>query len=96
MDPALLADRTALRPLYLRCSAQDQVVSLEWSRRIAHRIGADIVELPVVIHRSFHDRQRWLTSCCVWLKRGSALTPGRRVVGSISIYLLIIGSELWR
>ena len=30
---------------YVVC-AEDQVVSLEWSRRIAHRIGADIVELP--------------------------------------------------
>jgi hypothetical protein len=35
----------SVRCTYVVC-AEDQVVSLEWSRRFAHRIGADIVELP--------------------------------------------------
>jgi hypothetical protein len=61
------------------CCTEDRVVNLEWSRRIAHRIGADIVELPGSHSPLLHDRQRWLTSCCVWLKRVS----GRELTATV-------------
>ena len=43
--PCSLTEPPSVPCTYVVC-AEDQVVSLEWSRRIAHRIGADIVELP--------------------------------------------------
>lgn len=43
--PCSLSEPPSVPCTYVVC-AEDQVVSLEWSRRIAHRIGADIVELP--------------------------------------------------
>ena len=43
--PCSLTEPPSLPCTYVVC-AEDQVVSVEWSRRIARRIGADIVELP--------------------------------------------------
>jgi pimeloyl-ACP methyl ester carboxylesterase len=43
--PCSLTELASVPCTYVVC-AEDQVVSLEWSWRIAHRIGADVVELP--------------------------------------------------
>ncbi len=43
--PCLLTEQPSLPCTYVVC-AEDQIVTAEWSKRIAHRIGADIVELP--------------------------------------------------
>ena len=45
MQPCWLAELPSVPCTYVVC-AEDQVVSVEWSRRIARRLGADIVELP--------------------------------------------------
>jgi pimeloyl-ACP methyl ester carboxylesterase len=44
-QPCSLTESPSLPCTYVVC-AEDQIVTAEWSRRIAHRIGADIVELP--------------------------------------------------
>jgi pimeloyl-ACP methyl ester carboxylesterase len=45
MQPCSLPELPAVPCTYVVCT-EDQVVSVEWSKQIAHRIGADIVELP--------------------------------------------------
>ena len=43
--PCSLTEPPSIPCTYVVC-AEDRIVAGEWSRRIAHRIGADIVELP--------------------------------------------------
>jgi pimeloyl-ACP methyl ester carboxylesterase len=43
--PCSLIEPPSVPCTYVVC-AEDQIIAAEWSRRIAHRIGADIVELP--------------------------------------------------
>ncbi len=45
MQPCSLPELPAVPCTYVVCT-EDPVVSVEWSRQIAHRIGADVVELP--------------------------------------------------
>jgi len=45
MVPCSLIEPPSVPSTYVVC-AEDRIVTAEWSRRIAHRIGADIVELP--------------------------------------------------
>ena len=61
--PFSLTKSPSVPRTYVVCT-EDQIITPEWSRRTARNIGADIVELPGVIHRSFHDHKRLLTSCC--------------------------------
>jgi pimeloyl-ACP methyl ester carboxylesterase len=43
--PCSLTEPPSVPCTYVVC-AEDRIVDPEWSRRIAHRIGADVVELP--------------------------------------------------
>jgi pimeloyl-ACP methyl ester carboxylesterase len=45
MQPCSLSESPSVPCTYVICT-EDQVLSNQWSRRIARRIGADIVELP--------------------------------------------------
>lgn len=55
------------------CS-EDRVVNPDWSKRIARDIGAELIDVPAVIRRSFHGGRRWQTCCYVLVTRASALT----------------------
>jgi pimeloyl-ACP methyl ester carboxylesterase len=70
--PCSLIEQPSLPCTYVVC-AEDQIVTAEWSRRIAHSIGADIAELPGS-HSPLLSRP---LSCCVWLTRSSAPTISR-------------------
>ena len=78
--PFSLAEFPPVCCTYVVCS-DDQFVNPEWSRRIARdRLGADPMSFPGVIHRCFHDRQRWLTCCSTWPRRSAE--PVRRPKGN--------------